>query len=351
MWRTQGNEHSLHVGEEPRSLQNEDNHLTITAVAVSVFISIAVDFFLRGIFDLSTYNLLLYESSEITVYRDRFAETKISFDTYEKGNGDTLLTVTSGADRGQKILRLGDEIFISALILVLAAVLPASDITADVETGGTYLYGKGRVLTFSALDFNDTLLSGKLSLSFTSSLDSVKGEVKGTLSYSSLLGKASTSLPSSTGGKDITSLSLDKAYIKFRFPFVSGKKNATVTVGKAPVSWGKGYYYRTGDVLLENEYDELEKSVDASRSVWLFTLDQNFGSGFAVTLGASIPLEGQKTILAMNVRKSISSDFLKGIYLSYAHRFDGVKKHHLSFSGRNSFLRLHTRGGDVIQEQ
>lgn len=50
--------------------------ITITAVAVSVFISIAVDGFLRGIFDLSTYNLLLYESSEVTVYRNGYFEKK-----------------------------------------------------------------------------------------------------------------------------------------------------------------------------------------------------------------------------------------------------------------------------------
>ena len=150
--------------------------------------------------------------------------------------------------------------------------------------------------------------------------------MKGTIAYSSLIGKASGSLPASAG----VSASLDKAFIKFRFPLVSGKRKATVTAGKAPVSWGKGYYYRTGDVLLENEYDELEKSGDSSRSLWLFTLDQNFGSGFALTLGASIPLEGQKAILALNLRKTISSDFLKGVYLSYAHRFDGGKKNIIS---------------------
>lgn len=49
--------------------------ITITAVAVSVFISITVEGFLRGIFDLSTYNLLLYESSETIVYRDGRTKT------------------------------------------------------------------------------------------------------------------------------------------------------------------------------------------------------------------------------------------------------------------------------------
>ena len=43
---------------------------------------------------------------------DRLGETNISFDTYQKGNGDTLLIVTSGFDKGQKVLRLNDEIYI-----------------------------------------------------------------------------------------------------------------------------------------------------------------------------------------------------------------------------------------------
>ena len=43
---------------------------------------------------------------------DRLGETNISFDTYQRGNGDTLLIVTSGFDKGQKVLRLNDEIYI-----------------------------------------------------------------------------------------------------------------------------------------------------------------------------------------------------------------------------------------------
>lgn len=50
--------------------------------------------------------------SATLVNTDRFGETTLSFDTYQKGDGDTLLTVTSGSDRGQKILRLGDEIYV-----------------------------------------------------------------------------------------------------------------------------------------------------------------------------------------------------------------------------------------------
>lgn len=46
------------------------------------------------------------------VNKDRLGETTLTFDTYEKGDGDTLLIVTAGADRGQKMLRLEDDIYI-----------------------------------------------------------------------------------------------------------------------------------------------------------------------------------------------------------------------------------------------
>ena len=46
------------------------------------------------------------------VNKDRLGETTLTFDTYQKGDGDTLLTVTQGADKGQKILRLSDDIYI-----------------------------------------------------------------------------------------------------------------------------------------------------------------------------------------------------------------------------------------------
>ncbi len=43
---------------------------------------------------------------------DRLGVTTLSFDAYQNGDGDTLLIVTSGFDKGQKILRLDDEIYI-----------------------------------------------------------------------------------------------------------------------------------------------------------------------------------------------------------------------------------------------
>ena len=43
---------------------------------------------------------------------DKMGSTTQSFEAIQNSNGDTLLTVTSGMDKGQKILRLSDEIYI-----------------------------------------------------------------------------------------------------------------------------------------------------------------------------------------------------------------------------------------------
>ena len=56
-------------------------------------------------FDSATFSAKLENT-------DRLGTTTLSFDTYQKGNGDTLLAVASGFDKGQKILRLGDEIYV-----------------------------------------------------------------------------------------------------------------------------------------------------------------------------------------------------------------------------------------------
>lgn len=46
------------------------------------------------------------------VSTDRFGSFSTVFESLQRENGDSLLTVTEGADRGQKILRLGNDIYI-----------------------------------------------------------------------------------------------------------------------------------------------------------------------------------------------------------------------------------------------
>ena len=50
--------------------------ITIIAVLVSVLVSTVVDGLIRGMFDLSTYNLLSYESSEVTIYQKGYFEKR-----------------------------------------------------------------------------------------------------------------------------------------------------------------------------------------------------------------------------------------------------------------------------------
>lgn len=60
--------------------------------------------------DVMDYDTLSFNA--VMKNNDKLGETTMSFTAYQKGNGDTLLLVTSGLDKGQKILRLDDEIFI-----------------------------------------------------------------------------------------------------------------------------------------------------------------------------------------------------------------------------------------------
>lgn len=46
------------------------------------------------------------------VNTDRLGSTSLTFDTFQNGSGDTLLVVTAGPDKGQKILRLDDDIYL-----------------------------------------------------------------------------------------------------------------------------------------------------------------------------------------------------------------------------------------------
>ena len=56
-------------------------------------------------FDTLTFTALIENT-------DRLGTVTQVFETVRNGNGDTLMTVTSGMDRGQKILRSGNEIYV-----------------------------------------------------------------------------------------------------------------------------------------------------------------------------------------------------------------------------------------------
>ncbi len=237
------------------------------------------------------------------------------------------------------------------LVLVFSPFLiMAGDVNASLDTSMMYIGGRGEApsLVSVTADYSDFLVFARTVLSYSASSNAVKGEVKASASYYSLSGKAGDAfslIGADTG--NVTSLSLDKAWVKLRFPLFSEKRKTTFTFGKAPVSWGKGYYYRCGDVLLENGYSNSEAGESTERNIWAVTADQSFGTGFALSLGYSLPLEGQKNIAAVNLRKTIDTGFLKGIYLSYACRFDSEKRNKLSLSLDGTLFFDYVIGGET----
>ena len=64
--------------------------ITIIAVLVSVLVSTIVDGFVRGISNVSTLNLLLYESSEVSVYKKGYFEKREEYDNDHLINADEL---------------------------------------------------------------------------------------------------------------------------------------------------------------------------------------------------------------------------------------------------------------------
>ncbi len=75
--------------------------ITVIAVLVSVLVSTVVDGFLRGIFNMSTYNLLSYESSEVTVYARGY------FDKRNEYPSDMLITEEELADAMERLEKAG----------------------------------------------------------------------------------------------------------------------------------------------------------------------------------------------------------------------------------------------------
>ncbi len=120
--------------------------------------------------------------------------------------------------------------------------------------------------------------------------------------------------------------SLDKAYFKFRFPGLLGKR-LTVTAGLAPISWGLGYYYRAGDVLFEDPIINTDAGTYAERQLWLVSINQPLGAGFNIDF-AFLPALGETTNEKFGIllRKDFGATTLKEMKAAYAYALDGTHK-------------------------
>lgn len=206
------------------------------------------------------------------------------------------------------------RLFLLLLLLILAIPLSAD---AVIGGGGTFLAGGG---SSNAGSFSDNLvsayaLSPYLSLSYSSS--ALKAEFKGSYTLSS--GIIAAYYPQG--------LSLEKSYFRFRLPSFNGKK-LQVTAGKAPVSWGMGYYYRAGDLLFDSpiQYAEAGKSED--RSLWIISLSQSLGGGFSGEAAFVFPFETDsgKERAGAKLSYDFQDSFLKELRAAYVYQKGNVHK-------------------------
>lgn len=130
-----------------------------------------------------------------------------------------------------------------------------------------------------------------------------------------------------------TSLSLDKAYVRFRVPTFGNLKLTTVA-GKAPVSWGIGQLYRGGDILFEKSLSNSEAGVDVENTIWVLSLSQSLGNGLFVDFAFVPAVEDlPNERFGVLVRKSLSgavSDYIKEIRTAYVYEPKASDSHRAS---------------------
>ena len=204
------------------------------------------------------------------------------------------------------------------LSLFVLSLMFASELSAtlDLDT----FYAKGKIATY---DLDDSLCRAKVSLKYLKTLSSVKGEVKLSGSFVKTTDKLSPFIKNQ-------SYSLERAYTKFKLSIFEDKKT-TFTLGKAPISWGKGYYYRVGDVIVSDSLGTNKIGETFSRDIWLITVDQNFLPLFSVSIGYSLPLENQNRIVGLKLSRDFSIDLFKEIYLYYGYDIT-QEKHKVSLA-------------------
>jgi len=175
------------------------------------------------------------------------------------------------------------RIFYTLLILLLfsAAVLPAAgDLTMDLSLFNTVVRIPDSGWSYS--------IAGAGTASFKSSGNrDVKSEVALDIIFPDLpLSALGDSIPPAYSALSLALLSLDKAYIKVRFP------SFRLTAGKSRLSWGDGFVFNSGDIIsgsTDTEVD-LTSSEVRDQTYWLTSVQiplENFSFLEAVVLPSS----------------------------------------------------------------
>lgn len=205
---------------------------------------------------------------------------------------------------------------ILALILIsLSLVLFASGAELNVSSLLTKVYNSSLVSSFTA----------SVTPYYTFSNQQFKGELRGELNL--------------TNTRDITTftLTLKRADIRFRLPSFNNKK-MTITVGRSPISWGLGSYYRIGDVLLGGMSKNQKAGVTDDRNIYLISASQSLGGGFNMEVALSLPLpstvtfneygskieNSEKLAIGAKLKKSFDSKTIKSFVAFASYNEDKV---------------------------
>lgn len=83
--------------------------ITLTAIAVNAFSQTAEEV-IRKMDELQTFDTMYSEGTMIT--EDRFGEKRSTYKAWSRGSQDFLIEFTNVEERGQKILRVDDELYL-----------------------------------------------------------------------------------------------------------------------------------------------------------------------------------------------------------------------------------------------
>ncbi len=120
---------------------------------------------------------------------------------------------------------------ITAAFLCAAFLCAAPGLSAETVTSAEIYMNSSALINEKGISSPPLSASGGVTLSVDSTkADAVKSSIRFTVD-------------------NTAALSLEKAYIKARFPWVVSDTSLRFTAGKAPLSWGKGFVFNAGDLV------------------------------------------------------------------------------------------------------
>ena len=207
------------------------------------------------------------------------------------------------------------KLILTLILISLSLVLFASGAELNVSSLLTKVYNSSLASSFTA----------SVTPYYTFSNQQFKGELRGELNL--------------TNTRDITTftLTLKRADIHFRLPSFNNKK-MTITVGRSPISWGLGSYYRIGDVLLDGMSKNQKAGVTDDRNIYLISASQSLGGGFNMEVALSLPLpstvtfneygskieNSEKLAIGAKLKKSFDSKTIKSFVAFASYNEDKV---------------------------